>query len=439
MRIYKKSCFLAIAGIVLLFVSSGLAVSGQQDIDYYQKEYIRFTDHIYKDNIKTVLFHRAGWELTPPVIHLNTDEHLQLSFDDLDGDVKNYLYTIVHCDANWSPSALLPNEYLEGYTEDRIEDYKFSFNTIQTYTHYDLILPNRDINYFLSGNYLLKVYDTDSSDMVLTMRFMVVNPKVSVTGHVRRASNVEERNYQQEIDFSINTKDYPIYEPYRSLNVIIMQNNRWDNSIINLKPKMVVGDDLDYNYDAENVFDGGNEFRNVDIKSLHYQSQHIKAFGYENRTNHVYLWEDEPRSFKVYHSEEDINGNHLISCEDADDVSIECDYAWIHFSLHYPALLTGGNLYVYGALTNWQFINEGKMIYDPGKKEFCDSLYLKEGYYDYLYLFVENGTTRGDSGMIEGNHYETGNDYSIYVYYRSPGYLYDELIGIKTLNPRENP
>jgi hypothetical protein len=413
--------------------------AGQEEVDYYTAEYFRYTDHIYKGNIKSVLLCRVGWEMTSPVVRFNSDDCLRLSFDDLEGDTKDYRYTILHCNANWTPSDLRPNEYLDGYTEDQIEDYKFSFNTIQPYTHYNLILPNDHIRFIIPGNYLLKVYETDSLDMVLSMRFMVVDSRVTITGRVLRSSNVDERNYRQEVDFSIDTKDYPINEPYRSLNVVVMQNNRWDNAIVNLKPRMVIGDELDYNYDADNVFDGGNEFRNIDIKSLRYQSPRIKAFGFENMTNHVYLWEDESRSFKVYHSEIDINGNRLVSCEDADDMDVECDYAWVHFSLKYPGPLTGGSLYIFGGLTNWQFNNDAVMKYNFDLKSYYDSLYLKEGYYDYQYLYVENGRSVGDPGQIEGNHYETGNDYVILVYYRPPGFLYDELIGIKTLNSRENP
>ncbi|GAH95282.1 unnamed protein product, partial [marine sediment metagenome] len=41
------------------------------------------TNHIFKKNIKTVLLHKEGWVLSYPIIELNTDDHLVLSFDEL--------------------------------------------------------------------------------------------------------------------------------------------------------------------------------------------------------------------------------------------------------------------------------------------------------------------------------------------------------------------
>jgi hypothetical protein len=422
---------------VFLFINQ--LVFAQEGADYYKADFFRYQDHIYKENIKTVLLYRTGWELSLPLVRLGTDEKLHLSFDDLDADVKGYQYTIIHCDVNWTPSDLKPNEYLNGFTEAPLRDYKFSFNTIQAYTHYDLEIPNEDMNYNLSGNYLIKVYDTDTSDVVITMRFMVADPRVNIEGHVRRDSDVEERNYRQQVAFTIDTKDYPIYEPYRNLNVVIMQNYRSDNAITNLRPKMVNGDVLDYVYDSGNTFDGGNEFRNIDIKSLRYQSARIKSFEFEDHKNQVYLWDDEVKTFKVYRSEDDINGNRLISCDDANDKDVECDYAYVHFFLPYPAPFNGGNLYVFGALTNWQYIPDAQMKYNYDRKGYKATVYLKEGFYDYWYMYLENGASTGDPTLIEGNHYETGNDYLILVYYRATGLLHDELIGVKTLNSHNNP
>lgn len=420
--------------IYLVFSLQSGPSNGQQDIDYYTSNYIRNNDHIYLDHIKTVLIHLEGDQLSPPIIRLHSGNRLQVSFDDLESGVKDYRYTIVHCDANWLESDLFQNEYITGFMEDNIDDYKFSFNTIQSFTHYKLFIPSRDLMFSLSGNYILKVYISDESDIALTMRFMVIDPKVTIEGRVKRASDISDRNYRQEIDFVINTSAYPIVEPYRNLNVMILQNNRWDNAITNLKPKLIIGDDLDYNYDKENIFDAGNEFRNFDIKSQQYRSPRIQSFGYENQQNHVFLWDDKNRSHKTYTFDEDINGKRLISCEDARDIAIECDYTWVHFFLPYSTPIADGNLYIMGAFTHWQFTKEGLMNYNAEKSGYEASLYLKEGYYNYLIIYLENGSEHGTMSKIEGNHFDTENDYLILVYYRKSGLMYDELIGVEVIN-----
>ena len=99
--------------------------------EYYKNNYFRYENYVYKNNIKTVQLHQESIELSPPIVDLNSSDKLQLSFDDLDGDLKNYSYTVIHCDANWQPSPLQVSEYIDGFTDDLIRNYSYSINTIQ--------------------------------------------------------------------------------------------------------------------------------------------------------------------------------------------------------------------------------------------------------------------------------------------------------------------
>ena len=405
------------------------------DNDYYKEDFLRYRDYIYKDNIKTVLLHRKSWELSPPLIIFNSDERLELSFDDLDAGVKDYKYTVVHCDAFWRPSNIQTYEYIEGFTEDYIDDYEFSYNTTQEYTHYSLIFPTQDQRITKSGNYILKVFIGDNiDDVAFTRRFMLLEPKINIKARIKMATNINDRNYKQEVDFTIYKQGYQIINPYKDLKVVMTQNGRWDNAKKNLTPKMIKNDELYYDYDEENVFKGGNEFRHFDIKSLKYQSERIKKIEYDTLGNQIYLHDDQRRTYKVYTTEKDINGQRLIKTEDGSNSNIEADYTYVHFFLPYSAPLVHGALYIMGALTDWQFDGESMMKYNYKKHGYEAAIYLKQGYYNYQYIFLENGKTVGDVSFIEGNHFETQNNYTIYVYYREPGKLYDKLIGVEKLN-----
>ena len=242
---------------------------------------------------------------------------------------------------------------------------------------------------------------------------------------------------QQEIDFIIFKQSYDISNPYGNLKVKIFQNGRTDNVIENLSPSMIRGNEIIYDYDKENVFNGGNEFRQLDIKDFRYQSERIRKILYDENGYQIYLWDDERRPYKYYLSKEDINGKKLIQSEKGTNPDIEGDYARVHFSLPYPAPRIDGNIYVIGALTDWEFTEEGKLKYNFEKHGYETSIYLKQGFYNYLYVFLENGQTKGDVTLIEGNHFETNNEYSIYVYYHEPGTFYDKLIAVEYLNRLE--
>jgi hypothetical protein len=411
----------------------------QAQDDYFSTDYLRHQDWVYKDNIKSVEIYREGWKMSAPVVGLKSGQQLILTFDDMDGDVKRYFFTLIHCDAMWQPSELAVNEYLNGFDEDEISDYAFSFNTLDVYTNYYLSFPTDYIEYTKAGNYILKVYQDEDvdSNLVLTRRFMVVDQKVDIQGKVVPPVKIDDRNYRQQVEFEINPGSYYIQNPYSDLKVMVLQNWRWDNAVYNVQPRMVVGNRLDYQFIDDLVFDGGNEFREFDIKSLKYQSERIQSIDYDWEGTHVYLHPDEKRTFKQYVFAEDLNGKYFLEKEDSENPDIESDYAYVHFTLPYQHPLVNGNLYIYGKLTDWNFIDQAICQYDYEEDLYHARLYLKQGYYNYAYVFMEDGMQAGDITLIEGNHWDTMNEYIILVYYREPGTYYDQMIGLQYLNAHQ--
>ncbi len=417
----------------------------QRGDDYYDSGFLRYEDFIYTASLRTVLFHREGWELTPPILLYNSDEKLKLSFDDLDADYKVWQYTVIHCDAAWNPTDLWQNEYIEGFTEDYIRDYQYSFNTLQSFTHYNLILPNDNLRFTLPGNYLLKVYPEGMPDYpVITRRFMVVDPRVKVEGRVKRSSVIEQYFSHQEIPFSILHASYQIIDPGRELKVVIQQNHRWDNAIWGLQPLMMRTDELDYHYtDGRNSFEGGNEFRYFDTKSLRYTSERVARVENRNDGFHVTLLPDIPRTTKAYVTYSDINGQRLIKTEDARDSRTEAEYVWVDFFIPYKEPMNDGALYILGSLTDWQLSATttspgdrraaGRMSYNFARRGYEARLYLKQGYYNYLYAFLPNGESSATLRRIEGSLYETHNTYTVLVYYREQGTRFDRLIAAEVI------
>jgi len=400
--------------------------------DYYENNFIRFGDFVYENNIKTVLFNQKGWEFSLPIIEINSNDILELSFDDLDGDFKNYAYTIIHCNALWQPSDLMEYEYIEGFNTDRIANYSFSRNTRVPFTHYYFEFPNNNMQPKLSGNYILKIFHENNPDrIVITRRFMVYEQLVSIEASVKQATNLNYRDTKQEVDFTINTSLYPVSNPFRDLRVLVTQNGRWDNAIADLKPKLVQGNRLIYDYEDGNLFDGGNEFRNFDTKSLRYRSLQIGQINSMTNGWEVILLADRSRRFLRYTTRSDIDGRFLIKTDDYPDDRLEADYTWVQFSLLHDRPLINGNVYVMGGLTDWNLGLANKMEYNYRDSRYELRMLLKQGFYDYQYVFLEDGSDVADVSLFEGSHSITGNYYTIYVYHRKPGDIFDSLIGIQ--------
>ncbi|MDD3877475.1 MAG: DUF5103 domain-containing protein [Bacteroidales bacterium] len=404
--------------------------------EYYREDYLRYSNYIYKSNIKTVQFHRMGWEMSAPIMELGKNEKLKLSFDDLEADLKNYQYTIIHCNSDWQPSELQQGDYIQGFTSDYITSHKSSMNTLQPYTHYSLTFPGEQVIPKVSGNYILIVYVDNPTNPVITQRFMIFEPLVNIEGRVRQATVLEDKNYRQEVVFTIQHNSYRISNPYSSLKVVLQQNDRTDNLITNLKPSMVRNNELIYEFEYGNVFDGNNEFRHFDLKNIRNAYEGIQSIQMRDNAYHVFLSVGERRSFKRYIQEEDINGRYVIKREDAMDSETESEYVHVYFTLSYPVPLIDGHVYLLGAMTSWDFNESSKMIYNYPAKAYEKSLYLKQGYYNYAYAYLENRRSDADIGFIEGTHSITENDYTIYIYNKEPNDRYDRLIGISHLNSR---
>ena len=398
------------------------------------KDFLRYEDYVYKKNIRTVKLHEQSWDLSPALIRLNSDQKLQLTFDDLDADLKNYSYTIIHCNSNWQPSDLIYSEYIDGFTENYINGYQYSFNTLQRYTNYSVIFPNDNLRLTKTGNYLVKVYlDADQENLVLTRRFMVFDERIVLKARVSQSMS-EYRSFKQEVDFTILHPNYEIMNPYGDLKIVITQNDRWDNAITGLKPLFIRDRELSYDYDSgENAFWAGNEFRHFDIKSLRFQTTRIKDIVVDSSGNYVYLTSDDKRN-KRYYTNTDINGRYKVEVQEGNRDNVEADYVNVNFFLPWTTPISDGDLYVFGELSDWSYREQNKMKYNYERFGYEANLYVKQGYYNYEYLFIKDGAKTGDVNFIEGSYYDTENDYTVYVYHRANGTDYDQLICVKRIN-----
>lgn len=406
--------------------------------DYFEPEATIYQDQVFAPNIKTVQLTKEGVDLSAPFLFMGSQERLELRFDDLDADVKDYRFTMVHCEFNWKPSDLIPGDYIDGFQDDYISEHEFSANTLVKYTHYRATFPNENIRLTKSGNYVVRVYiEGQPENTILTKRFFVCEQVVNVEPTFKRPVVFEDKNYRQEIDFTIFHKSVRLPNPYTDLNVLLMQNRRWDNASRTLKPLFVKDGELVYDYDDQNVFDGGNEFRHVDLKSMRFKDQTvIESITRDSLGFFVTLVPDERRSFKRYMDMPDINGNYLVRNSEGIDPIIGADYVRVHFKLPYPAPVTDGNLYVFGAITDWQFKDEFQLKYNYDSGMFECITTVKQGYFDYSYVFVEDGKPAGDISFVEGTHFQTENEYSILVYYKDQTLRFDRLLAWKSFKTR---
>jgi hypothetical protein len=435
----KKQAFLIAVFIVFIFTIH-LKINSQT-IDY--SKFI-FDNYIYNEDIASVKIEISGNDKNenlktrgadnlaffPPVIDLYSENQIKLTFDDLSGEIKYMKYTLVHCTHDWQlTKTLYPNEYLSRFLEDDVIDYVYSRNTSQSYVSFTVKIPNENIKIEKSGNYLLCVYEDNGGKIIplITRRIMVAENLVTIIPNILQSTNISDRFSHQEINFEIDFNNQRFNNPSTTIRVLLMQNERYDNALLITKPYINQGNKLLYNERGAISMEGGNEYRTFNIKSLRTAMEHVEKIDYHSDGVHVYLYTDEDKHYKAYENNIDINGYYFNETIDFTTVD-EADYAYVHFRLKYDKPFKG-DIYVFGELTNWQLKKEAKLSYMEYARTWQTQLYLKSGYYNYIYLFVPEGSNVASADLIEGSHWETENRYTFYVYYQADKSSYDRIIG----------
>ena len=381
-------------------------------------------------NIKTISFRVNGNNVIP---FFKLGETFELSFDDLYGDEADYYYTITQYNYDWSaPSDLAKVEYLNGVDNQRIITYENSFNTLQLYSHYRQVFPNRFNQITKSGNYLITILN-DEREIVFTRKIIIYEDQVSVGLLVRRARDFESLDGKQNIEMTINYGDRILQNPIQNVRVTLFQNGNLKNSISNIKPQFTLGTELIYRYNKETQFWGGNEAYSIDNKIIRATNNTVaKVTSGENIYN-TYLYVNTPRRNQPYTYFPDINGNFFIQNINAVNSQIESDYSWVYFALNTPNM-PDKNIYIVGMFNNYNLSDEYKMEFDKNSGLYEKAILLKQGFTNYQYVVTDKSGKIDNENAIDGNFFQTENNYTAIVYYRGNNERYDRVIGIANTN-----
>jgi len=390
----------------------------------------RNENRILDPNIASVKLSLNGSTLSLPFLQVNAPSGaLVLEFDHLGDETQEYQYSFLHCDSNWQPSDLQDNEYINGYTDDRIQDFYSSFNTRASYTHYIVRLPNANMRWTKSGNYLLRVFLEDDKTQILERRFCVVEPSWRVDAEFVRPAQVGKQETHHEIDFKINYKDSRVNNPATEVKSVILQNGRWDNAIGPLPPFVARNNELVYDYQDKIVFPAGREFRYFDISTFNNLSDRVRSILVnKNDEYELTLETDRSRATSAVAYRSDLNGQFSIENQNPNQSLLQADYGWVLFSILQNAPLENEDIYLFGEFTDWQLKPAFKMTYNEEAHAYWGEAFLKQGFYNYMYQVVNKATSVPDGEGLEGNDYQASNQYSVLVYFRLYGTRYDRLM-----------
>lgn len=393
----------------------------------------------YSNKIHTIRFHMYGDQETMPVYKLRSSDRLELHFDDLDANVKTYYYTYQLCDYNWQPVNLSAFDFIKGFTQQRISNYRFSSIAYTRYTHYQAILPDNNSVPSKSGNYLLKVYlDGDTSKTVFTRGLLVLESKAQLSAQVIQPFSPQLFNTHQRIKFTVNVQGLNSFDANRQVKVRVLQNYRWDIAQgEGVMPTFVRNNMLEYNTENSFVFPGGKEWRWLDLRSLRLLSDRIDRKDDKKTGVDIFMKPDADRSGQRYIYYKDMNGLFWCTTYESINPYWQGDYATVHFNFVPPSseAYKDKDLYLIGHLTGYQYTDSNKMVFNQEKNVYEGRQFLKQGYYDYSYMLVDKNDPTQKS-ELEGNYWEAENVYTILIYYKSFTDQSDQLVGVARVSSR---
>ena len=355
---------------------------------------------------------------------------LTIEFDVAAVSEPSFVIEFRFCNKNWQPyeSTFLLNQ---GYNTA----YNLWFEQIPVPSgdvryHYKDTFPNFDVTFPFSGKWMFFVTDANNPDDVYaTGKFYVIKNQIGVTAkldHYRLNSSQErevelQRTYEMEVSFTLPDTLYPMDLDY----VEIIENLKIDYPI-QLKQERF-GELRSFETNASRGFTfiakdikPGNEYRQTNLMDRNkYQppltQAHFDGFDYNRFELRA------PRDFN--------GGLELIDYTDkyADYMMVEFEYS--------PLTNYSSDIYLVGSFSDWYVLPKNKLEREGGIYKVTTE--LKRGIYDYQYVLgYDNGSEveEIDWYSLEGNFWETTNNYYIFVYYKSLQLGgYDQIIGYTIL------
>ncbi len=389
------------------------------------------TTSIFNPSFRTLQVEVAGNPFAPDVIMLGDDgDRISISFDELAADRRYLRYQLIHCDRNWQPDQLVDSEFLDGFNEATVDDYRYSMATLVQYVHYTITIPDENMRITAPGNYLVRVYDeSDPDDTLLQARFSVCDFTMDAAATVTSRTDIDTNDSHQQLEITVDTKRTPVRDLFGDIYVTVSQNGRIDNTVTVNRPLRVSGTTLHFEHNRDLIFPAGNEYRRVEPISTQYPGMGVENIGYHAPVYQIDLATDYQRTNYLYDSTQ--HGRYFVREYNSADSDVQADYVMVNFSLAIPEM-TDADVFLDGDFVMRHFDPSSRMVWNHATGRYETSMLLKQGAYNYQYLTVPRGSMKGSTAPVEGDFHETVNEYEIRIYHRPSGTRYDRLVGVTT-------
>lgn len=376
--------------------------------------------------IKSLRTYRTGSETSFPVINYGNGNPSKITIEfDIDSDYQPFLNIVFKfCDKNWQPynNIFLVNQ---GHNVERNLWFDKLPNNIKGASyHFKKSFPSQDVWFPFSGKWMYYITDNQDENIIYASgKFLVVYPGVKLNASIKRArlegenASSATRTFTVKADFvlpdslfSTNVDEIEIIENQKIYDPVIIDRDLYNNY------RYYDWDGANrFTFVAKDVFPG-NEYRQVDNRDHNiFNSKKVNA-----QRDAIETTQNNPRYYRDY------NGGSVLT----NFKSEYAEYLDVTFKLRMPSNFKR-KIFLVGAFNDWDIWYDYEMQNNDGLFE--TTAELKRGSYDYQYVSAEevNGSITNLNWIeLEGNNWETDNEYHVLLYYKEPERgSYDRLLG----------
>ncbi len=367
-----------------------------------------------------------------PVL-INGDQSASYLYIDFDIDavtIPNLKIVFRFCDKNWNAT---DNVFLSNNGQNvspELDVYNLPNSIEGARYRYEGSFPDEKgfVTLPFSGKWKFFITDSYDTSMVYAIgRFFVVNQELSLDVNLKKQLMEDKVYFPQDLakvfdltaNFNLPDELFPNFVDH----VEIIENQKLDYPIIvdrnfNTTYRQYYWDgNRKFSFSAKDIRPG-NEYRETDFRNSNkFNSKNIRA---------QFDGLESSRFFTT--GSKDLNGSFLLTDPNNDFAS----YLNVTFSIR-PPDPSFGDIYLVGAFNDWDVSPKYKMDNTGGI--YSKTIELKRGIYDYQYVtadYINNEIKNIDWLTLEGNNWQTTNEYYIFLFYNDPNYGgYDRIIAYK--------
>ncbi|MCC5940134.1 MAG: DUF5103 domain-containing protein [Balneolaceae bacterium] len=376
---------------------------------------------IVTDNlIRSIQFHRAGNVNSPPIIELNTNQRLNLQFELLQFDSRQFRVYVSHHNPDWTRSAIGRDSYIDGLFTVYMDGGRISSVRQPQYRQYRFDFPNDDLRILKSGNYMLRIEDADNGYLVMALPFFVTENEGNITSSVEQLITPRQNLRSSHRPVSrFRLPDF-VDQPQFDLEFYFVQNRFWGRAAEATEVDFSSPAEVHYEMDRNRPFIGDYEFLELNLNNFTQSNPQVLEYFPAENPPKVILFDD----ISGFSASGRLVGSGGFGRPNS---SLNAQYADVHFSFE-PGISPemDAEIYLTGDFNNWSIQSANRLTFDNETSRWGTNVILKEGVYRYKYVLMEDG--RVDDLFFDDLFTNTRQEYHTFVYMRDNREFYYRLL-----------